>query len=175
MTVLRFSPDYVAALVSDAAKSPRLRQHRNIHTSYEDPCQRFLNAIGVDSYIRPHRHSLDPKAETLVAVRGLFALVTFDDGGGILEIIRFGTEKYGAPTGLNVGVELPPGTWHTIIALEPDSVLLELKAGPFDPNAAKEPAPWAPEEQTPVGRAYLGELRRKLEQATGSVRSGGAG
>ena len=47
------------------------------------------------------------------------------------------------------------GTWHTIIARVPDAVLLELKAGPYDQNAAKEPAPWAPEEQTPEGNDFF--------------------
>lgn len=161
MTLLRFSQDYLASLIDESMKSPRRRQHKNIHLSYEDPCQRFLNAIGVDSYIRPHRHSLDPKAETLIAVKGLFALVIFDDSGDVQEVVKFGTEKYCATLGISVGIDLPPGTWHTIIALEPGAVLLELKAGPFDPNAAKEPAPWAPDEQTQEGVAFLAAIKEK--------------
>ena len=107
MIIQRFSDDYLASLVNEASNSPRSRQHRNIHSSYDDPCQRFMNAIGMDSYIRPHRHSLDPKAETLVAVRGLFALVIFDNSGAIQEVIRFGTEHYADASGLSVG-ESPP-------------------------------------------------------------------
>jgi hypothetical protein len=42
------------------------------------------------------------------------------------------------------------------------SILLELKAGPFNPNAAKEPAPWAPEEGTSDGRDYLQRLRELI-------------
>jgi cupin fold WbuC family metalloprotein len=162
MNVKHFSPDFLGALINEAARSQRSRQHRNIHQGYEDPCQRFFNAIGMDSYIRPHRHSLDPKAETLVAVRGMFALVAFDQDGAVQEVIRFGTEKYGEVEGLTVGVDLPPGTWHTIIALVPDSVLLELKAGPFDSKAAKEPAPWAPEEGSADAVRYLEWLRGLL-------------
>ena len=159
MTVKVFSADYLDSLVAEASQSPRARQHRNIHERYDDPCQRFLNAIGTDSYIRPHRHSLDPKAETLIAVRGQFALITFDDAGAILNIVRFGTETDAT---VPVGADLPPGTWHTIIALVAGSVLLELKAGPFNPNAAKEPAPWAPEEGTSEGRDYLQRLRELI-------------
>lgn len=162
MTIKRFSPDFLGTLIDEAERSPRSRQHRNIHQSYDDPCQRFLNAIGMGSYIRPHRHSLDPKAETLVAVRGMFALVTFDGDGAVQEVIRFGTEKYGEAEGLSVGVDLPPGTWHTIIALVPDSVLLELKAGPFDSKAAKELAPWAPDEGSVDALPYLQRLRGLL-------------
>lgn len=162
MTIQCFSDDYLASLIDEASNSPRARQHRNIHTSYDDPCQRFMNAIGMESYIRPHRHSIDPKAETLIAVRGKFALFIFDDEGAVQEIIRFGTERYADSSALSVGVDLAPGVWHTIVALQPGSVLLELKAGPFNSNAAKEPAPWAPAEQTSEGANYLHYLRSRL-------------
>lgn len=162
MTIQRFSHDYLASLIDEASNSPRSRQHRNIHTSYEDPCQRFMNAIGMESYIRPHRHSIDPKAETLIAVRGKFALFIFDDKGAIQEIINFGTERYADTSELSVGVDLTPGVWHTIVALQPGSVLLELKAGPFNSNAAKEPAPWAPDEMTSDGANYLHYLRSRI-------------
>ncbi len=158
MTVTRFSHEYLGTVIGEATRSPRARQHCNIHQSHNDPCQRLFNAIGMDSYIRPHRHSLDPKAECLVAVIGLFALVTFYDDGSAYEVVRFGTEKYGQVEDLSFGVELPPGTWHTVIALVPDSVLLELKAGPFDPKAAKEPAPWAPEEGSSEAAPYTHRL-----------------
>ena len=46
MTVKVFSADYLDSLVEEASQSPRARQHRNIHERYDDPCQRFLNAIG---------------------------------------------------------------------------------------------------------------------------------
>ena len=40
------------------------------------------------------------------------------------------------------GVLVPAGTWHTVLALDDDAILFETKAGPFDPAAPKEPAPW---------------------------------
>lgn len=162
MTIKKLSPELLGSLVEKAAASPRARQHHNIHERYDDPCQRFLNAIGMDSYIRPHRHSLDPKTECLVAVRGKFALVIFGDSGVVQEVIRFGSEKHGEDDPLSVGVDLPPGTWHTIVALVPGSVLLELKAGPYDSSAAKEPAPWSPDEGTPDGQQFLMKLRELL-------------
>jgi cupin fold WbuC family metalloprotein len=159
MTLKVFSSDLFGGLTSKAQESPRKRQHLNIHRDYEDPCQRFFNAIGMDSYIRPHRHSLDPKAESIIAIRGLFALVVFDEQGAIARIERFGTESRCA----NAGVEIAPGTWHTIIALTASAVLIELKAGPFDASAAKEPAPWAPEEASKDAASYLKFLRNAIE------------
>ncbi len=112
--------------------------------------------MGEDSYIRPHRHSLDPKDECLIAIRGQFALVAFGADGKIERVTRFGTEKYEQ---CNAGVELPAGLWHTVVALTPGAVLLELKAGPFRSDAAKEPAPWAPAEGSAEAPAYLAHLR----------------
>ncbi|WP_421860224.1 WbuC family cupin fold metalloprotein [Marinobacter salarius] len=152
--------DFLNELASRAGQSPRKRQHHNIHDSFDDPCQKLLNAVGTDSYIRPHRHALDPKDECLFAAKGLFALVVFSDQGEASHVERFGTEKYfGENTVVSLGVELKAGTWHTVLALEPGSVLLELKAGPFDPDAAKEFAPWAPEEGTEEAENYLSWLK----------------
>lgn len=151
-----FSADYLNELTSQARCSPRKRQHRNIHESYADLCQRLFNAIEPGSYIRPHRHAADPKDELLIAVRGCMALVTFDEQGLVTGVVRFGTDRNG--DGLAVGAELPATTWHTVIALEPACVLLEMKAGPFDPNQPKDLAPWAPDEGTVAAKDYLDKL-----------------
>lgn len=121
-----------------------------------------MNAVGEDSYIRPHRHSLDPKDECLVAIKGKFALIAFDDDGNIDRIIHFGTEKYPE---CSAGVELPAGLWHTVVAMVPEAILLELKAGPFRSDAAKEPAPWAPAEGSVEAADYLERLRRAVISA----------
>lgn len=141
-----------------------MRQHLNIHQEYEDPCQRFFNAVGTDCYIRPHRHSLDPKTEDLIAIRGMFALISFRDSGEIEQVVKFGTEKFVEEAdAAAVGVELAAGTWHTVLALTEGAILLELKAGPFNPSAAKEPAPWAPEEGTAEATNYLRYLKHSVQ------------
>ncbi len=94
----QFSPDYLSDLTEQAKTNDRLRQHRNIHQSFQDPCQRLFNAIEPGSYIRPHRHASDPRDELLVAIRGLMALITFDDNGTVTNVLRLGTEKYGPAT-----------------------------------------------------------------------------
>ena len=73
-----FDKGYVELLCADAALNPRKRQYRNIHHSYQDPCQRLFNAIEPGSYIRPHRHLSCARDELLIVVRGLMALVEFD-------------------------------------------------------------------------------------------------
>jgi cupin fold WbuC family metalloprotein len=136
--------------------------HRNLHLSYQDPCQRLFNAIGMESYIRPHRHALVPRTETLMAVRGSFALVTFDDAGGIVQVLRMCSESFDERGSHAAGCEVPARCWHTVIAETPGAVLLELKDGPFDPGSPKELAPWAPEEGSAAARQYVLDLRREV-------------
>lgn len=151
-----FNANYLDGLSVQAKESLRLRQHRNVHQSYQDPCQRLFNAIEPGSYIRPHKHASDPRDEMLVAIRGAMALVTFDEQGAVTGVLRFGSEKHGLD--MAVGAEVSADTWHTVIALEPGCILLEMKAGPFDPAQPKNLAPWAPEEGSAAAQEYLSRL-----------------
>lgn len=156
-----FSAEQLDGLVNQAKRSPRLRQHQNIHMTFDESCQRLFNAIEPESYIRPHRHTSVQRDELLVAIRGLMALVTFDEVGQVQRVIRFGSEKYGAE--LAVGVEVGPSIWHTVLALVPGSVLLEVKAGPFDPVQPKDLAEWAPIEYGAGVAKYIQFLKQSLD------------
>ena len=139
---------------ADAKASPRGRKNRNFHTSDDQPGHRLLNAIEPGSYVMPHRH-LDPnKSETMVVLRGALGLVTFDDAGRVVEVAR--VSRDGTPC----GVDIPHGTWHTVFALEPGTIFLEAKAGPYVALAAEEKAPWAPVEGDAAAAAYLENLSR---------------
>jgi cupin fold WbuC family metalloprotein len=141
---------------AEAAASPRRRKNRNLHATDHHPAHRLLNAMQPDSYIPPHRH-LDPnKDETFVVLRGALGVAIFDDAG---EVVR--TVKVGAG-GTASGVDIAHGTWHTAVALEPDTVFLEAKAGPYVPFTAAEKAPWAPAENTPGATTYLGVLKARM-------------
>lgn len=156
-----FSDAYLSSLISEAEASQRLRQHRNVHHSYNDNCQRLMNAICVGSYIAPHRHHLDPRNECLIAVKGLFAVVIFDSLGKISEIEFIGNQKV---KNVSVGLELSPETWHTVLAMEENSVLFEVKEGPFDPIQAKEYPPWAPAEGSSEAKSYHSKLMVHCQQ-----------
>lgn len=143
-------------LCAEAAASPRRRKNRNFHPTDDHPGHRLLNAMQTDSYIPPHRH-LDPnKDETFVVLRGLLGLVLFDDQGGVSRSVKVGAG------GTAIGVDIPHGTWHTAVALEPDTVFLEAKAGPYLPFTEAERAPWAPPEDSPEAAAYLASLKDRL-------------
>lgn len=153
-----FTFDQFTDLHDQAKDSPRLRQHLNIHASHEAPFQRLFIAFGLDSYVRPHRHHLVPKDETLIAVQGLLGMLVFDNAGQVVQQFKFGTQSHAGP-GVGPVVDIPAGTWHTVLALTPDAVLLEGKAGPFDPQGPREFADWAPEEGTHEALALLRQWR----------------
>ena len=75
-------------LTAKAKVSPRLRLNFNLHIDYSDPCQKFLNAIEPNSYIRPHRHLIEHGVEFLSVLRGEFALIIFGDDGEIEKITK---------------------------------------------------------------------------------------
>lgn len=162
MVVENFTSEFLNALTRDAEQSNRQRQHKNIHQHYSDPCQRLFNAIGVDSYIRPHCHSLDPKDECLIAVRGRLALLIFDDVGQVVQVARFGAQVADAQPTISSGVNFSAGVWHTVIAEVPGSILFEVKSGPFNPEQAKDYAIWAPEEDRPEADEYLMRLKHRI-------------
>jgi len=143
----------LSGLSSQAKENPRLRKNLNLHESYDEPSQRLLNAMEPNSYIRPHRHHRDPKPESFVGLRGKMALLVFCDSGQVVRAIPFGPQED------VVGVDLPPGIWHTVICQEEGSVFYETKPGPFIPILKKDMASWAPEEGSSEAGDYLAQLK----------------
>ena len=139
--------NFLRQMSKAASKKKRLRMHLNLHDSFSEPCQRLLNAVEPGSYIRPHRHMSDPKVECLVALQGLFLVIFFDEAGKIVEKNLLGSEQY-RKNSLAL-IEVQPSVWHTVISLRTGSILFEVKAGPFDPNVAKDFADWSPCESDP--------------------------
>jgi cupin fold WbuC family metalloprotein len=149
VTTRLITPGDLAALSREAAAKPRRRLNLNLHVDSADPCQRLFNAVEPGSYIRPHRHSDPPKAEAFVAVCGRFTLLLFDDAGEVIQRIDL------APGGPVVAVDIPAGTWHSVVAREPGSIFFETKQGPYVKVTDKDFARWAPEEGSPEAEAYL--------------------
>ena len=138
-------------LSQTARAHPRLRMNDNLHAQ-TDPIHRLLNATEPGTYVQPHRH-LDPtKLETMAVIRGKGAVLVFDDRGALLERALL------SPNGPDLVVELPPGTWHSIVALEPGTVWFEAKAGPYVPPTPAEIASWAPAPGSPEAPRYLEQM-----------------
>ena len=143
-------------LSMQAAKSARRRMNLNLHDDYDDPCQRLFNAVEPGSYVRPHRHVDPPRPECFMAVRGRMALLVFDDHGRIEKIVHFGD-------GCEVSaIELPPGLWHMLVALESGSIFFETKPEPYIPLSDKDLAPWSPAEGSAAAIKYLADIMTKV-------------
>lgn len=143
---------------SEQAKlSHRLRINYNFHERLDDPVNRLLNAMEPGTYIRPHRHLNPDKDEIFLLLRGKAVAFTFDNDGSI-------TEKFLLdPMTGNYGAEIKPGVWHCLLVLEPDTVIYEIKPGPFAPLKPDNMAPWSPEPNDEKGvEEYINYLVSKL-------------
>ena len=141
-----------AELAEKAAASPRKRQHRNFH-AMEEPCHRMAVGLQPETYIPPHRHLSADKAESLLVLKGRLGLLIFDEDGRV-------TDKRELVAGGDcIGVDLPPGVFHALVVLDPDSLLFECKAGPYRPVGEGEQPAWAPREGEPGAADYLAWMR----------------
>ena len=141
-------------LCAAAQASPRRRRNHNFH-QLEETVQRMLNALEPDSYVCPHKHEDPDKVEVFLCLRGRAAVLAFDDAGRVAGVFTL------SPAGPTHGAEVPPRTWHTVLALEPGTVLYEVKQGPYNPATDKKFAPWAPAEGAPEAAEYLEALKRE--------------
>ncbi|HSN41576.1 MAG TPA: WbuC family cupin fold metalloprotein [Burkholderiales bacterium] len=149
--------ELIDRVLEEARQSPRQRKNFNFHDRDTHPCQRLINAILPQSYIRPHRH-LDPdKEEMLVMLCGRLGLVFFDDAGNVVDtvLLEAGGERLAAG--------IPPGRFHTVVALDEPAVVFETKAGPYAPHAPEEQGEFAPGETAPEAACYLKDLKKRFD------------
>jgi cupin fold WbuC family metalloprotein len=140
-----------------AAGSPRLRRNHNFHASSAEPCNRLLNAIEPGSYVRPHCHAEASKDETVLVLRGRVGVLEFDPAGRVsgTAVLQAGGDR--------VGINVPHGTFHSLLALTPGAVFFEAKAGPYTPLSPIERPDWAPEEGSADAPRYLAWMRSHFE------------
>lgn len=146
--VVGISDELIRRALEGSRTSPRKRMILPLHKGDSALLQRMLNAIQPGSYIRPHRHAKD-RAESIVVLHGAIRFFIFGDGGECFQALEV---RAGSPT---FGIDFEGGVWHSFHALEPDTVLFEVKPGPYNPETDKEFAPWAPEEFSDGVEAYL--------------------
>ena len=140
-----------------AAGTPRRRRNYNFHASDAAGCNRLLNAIEPGSYVRPHCHADASKDETLLVLRGALGVLEFEPDGRVSgsALLRAG--------GAAIGINVPHGTFHSLLALSPGTVFFEAKAGPYLPLEPAETAAWAPAEGSPQAEHYLDWMRSHFE------------
>ena len=155
-----FSTEQVAEAVALSRQSPRGRIVRPYHPTAGDSLHRMLNALQPHTYVQPHRHSAPPKAETLVVLQGAIGCAIFNETGTVEAMHVLG------PNRRTFGIDIHAGVFHTFVALEPDTVVFEVKNGPYEKVSDKDFAPWAPREGAPGAPEYLAQLVRLCANPT---------
>jgi cupin fold WbuC family metalloprotein len=142
-------------LCSEATASPRKRKNYNFH-KLEEPVQRFLNAMQPGTYVIPHKHAGLESFEFYTIVQGSVGVIVFGENGEIKS-----THKLSAK-GPQLGIEISGEVFHTVVCLEPDTVALEVKEGPYNPKAMKFFLPGFPDELEYLQAEKNSEIEKKV-------------
>jgi len=146
--------DLIAQLSSKAKTSPRQRAIHCFHEGDADTMHRMLNALEPTTYVQPHLHP--DKHEAFIILKGSILFVVFDEDGNITnhQVLAEGTS--------NFGLEIPPKTYHTLIALKEGTVIFEIKHGPYHLLTDKVFAKWSPQEGEATCQAFNDAILEKL-------------
>jgi cupin fold WbuC family metalloprotein len=121
-------------LCAEALESDRKRKNYNFH-EHSERVQRFLNVLQPGTYVRPHRHMREAGVngfEFFWVVQGAIGIVVLDASGLVVRTERLEAE------GEQRGIELAEGVFHTLVVLESNSVILELKERPYQAARDKD-------------------------------------
>ena len=111
-------------LTAQAKESPRLRMNLDLRNSDGDSSQRMLNAIEPSSVVPIHRHQ--KTSETVVVLRGRVVEEYYSSEGALEASYEL------AAGGPICALNIPAGQWHTLRALDPGTVILEMKDGAYE-------------------------------------------
>lgn len=157
---VEFIDDHLMAEVaSQAREAARLRINYNFHRTTDEPVNRLLNAMNRGSYLPVHRHLSPDRCESSIVLRGRVGLTIYDDSGRVV-----GRRVVGSDSGC-CGFDIEAGVWHGLVVLEDDTVLFEVKQGPYAPITPDNLAPWTPAVDDKLRvEAFIKELEQSFEQ-----------
>ena len=110
-----------------ARENPRLRMNYNIHESLDEPVHKLINSLQPGTIMPIHRHLHPPKKETFVLLTGKLEVLKYNDDKTIVER-HIMTKENG-----NIICEILPDEWHSFNVIAHDTVILEIKQGPYIP------------------------------------------
>lgn len=113
-----------------AKESERLRKNYNLHLSLDSKVQRLFNAMEPGTIVPIQRHP--DAAETIILIRGSLKACLLGDNKNIIEETILDVSKG------NYGIHIPAGIWHCVEVLEPDTVIFEVKEGPYVPLTTED-------------------------------------
>ena len=119
--------EMVVKLHSQSRNSSRLRMNYNIHESLEEDVHKLLNSLQPGTIMPIHRHLHPTKKETFVLLQGALEVCKYGDDKTVIEKIVMNHENG------NIICEIMPEEWHSFEVLEPNTLILEIKRGPYIP------------------------------------------
>ena len=150
--VVIINNNLIQKAIDSSRISPRKRIILPFHKLPSDNLHRMLNALQPNSYVQPHRHLDPPKAESIIVLKGTIIYVEFNNTGEIENFYQLSSESF------NIGIDIEPGIFHTFFAVADDTVLFEVKPGPYEQSSDKDFASWAPKEGLESAIEYLKNL-----------------
>jgi cupin fold WbuC family metalloprotein len=153
--VFELTPALRAEGLAQSHLSPRRRMLLPIHREGGDLVQRMINFMQPGTYIQAHQHPRDWATETILVMSGVLGFITFDEEGEVRTLSRLGVGDL---------IDIEARVWHGVLALAPDTVILEIKRGPYD-DTDKVFAGWAPAENAEEAPAYLNWLLSLFPEA----------
>ena len=142
MEVRLLNKELTAELHEKAVTNERLRMNFDLRTTPKDTSQRMLNALEPGSHVPIHRHL--KTSETVICLEGCLDWVFYEelpnmDAGGPIHDGEIAQEETNfretsrfqvCPREGQYGIQVPKGTWHSVIVHEP-STIFEAKDGAY--------------------------------------------
>lgn len=153
--VFELTPAILEEGLAESRLSPRRRMLLPIHREGDDLVQRMINFMQPGTYIQAHQHPRDWASETILVMSGVLGFITFDEDGKVITVSRLAAGDL---------IDIEARVWHGVLALAPDTVILEIKRGPYD-DTDKVFAEWAPAENAEGAPDYLSWLLSLFPEA----------
>lgn len=119
-----------AEIADQAAASPRLRMHYDLRDSADENGQRMMNVLLPGTKSAIHRHT--NTSEVVICIQGSCIERLYDDNGNETECITL------TAGGEVPGLVIPTAVYHSLEATDAMSVIVEAKAGKYDPVMTEE-------------------------------------
>lgn len=141
-------------IIQNSQSSPRGRAPNPLNPDEYPGPQCLINAIQPSSYVVPHRHEDE---EIWLHIQGRVVIGLFNEEGEPTEKIELAYDK-------TLYFVAPGDIYHSVFAIEPDSVFFNVSQGPFNPNAPKDFAKWAPREnaERSLITEYFANMKEKV-------------
>lgn len=125
-----FDDSFFNELCNKARDNTRFRINFNLHESKEDKVQRLFNAMEPETIIPVQRHlNAD---ETIILIRGRMKVCFYDERKNVIKSVTLDNSK-----GL-YGAHIKAGVWHGVEVLDSNTVIFEVKEGPYAPLSENE-------------------------------------